>query len=137
MKQGNESLFISPRRREEDDTLCTDLTKKSTVYVEIIFCFYLIFIKTALHKTSLFSGKKKKKRAKQAKTGERSTNSDTNYSIFTVHFRTLCTLLQLEDSHVKKINVLISNKVSFLLMSICVNPINFTHLHKARDEQTS
>lgn len=61
MKQGNESLFISPRRREEDDTLCTDLTKKSTVYVEIIFCFYLIFIKTALHKTSLFSGKKKKK----------------------------------------------------------------------------
>lgn len=80
---------------------------------------------------------KKKKRAKQAKTGERSTNSDTNYSIFTVHFRALCTLLQLEDSHVKKINVLISNKVSFLLMSICVNPINFTHLHKARDEQTS
>jgi len=70
VKQGNESLFISPRRREEDDTLCTDLTKKSTVYVEIIFCFYLIFIKTALHKSSLYSGKKKKEYSKQRQVKE-------------------------------------------------------------------
>lgn len=70
MKQGNESLFISPRRREEDDTLCTDLTKNSTVYVETIFCFYLIFIKTALHKSSLYSGKKKKEYSKQRQVKE-------------------------------------------------------------------
>jgi len=101
VKQGNESLFISPRRREEDDTLCTDLTKKSTVYVEIffLFLFNLYFIKTALYESSSFSEKKEQSKAKA---GERSTNNDTNYNIFPAQFRALGTLVQFKDTHVKK-----------------------------------
>lgn len=64
MSQG---FFISPRRREEDDTRCTDLTRRSTVHVEIfLFLFNLHFIKTVLHESSLFSGKKKRQNKAKA-----------------------------------------------------------------------
>lgn len=100
------SHFLSLQGGEEDDTLCTDLTKKSTVYVEIffLFLFNLYFINTALHESSSFSEKKEQSRAKA---GERSTNNDTNYNIFPVQFRALGTLMQLKDSHVKKKKCLI------------------------------
>lgn len=64
------SHFLSLQGGEEDDTLCIDLTKKSTVYVEIFFCFYLIFTLSTLHCTSHLHSLKKKSKAEQRQVKE-------------------------------------------------------------------
>ena len=102
-----------------------------------LFLFNLYFIKTALYESSSFSEKKEQSKAKA---GERSTNNDTNYNIFPAQFRALGTLVQFKDTHVKKKKVwyvLISRKVSFPLMSVCVSPISITHSQTPGKEQTS
>lgn len=65
-----------------------------------MFCFYSVFIKTALYKSSLFSEKKKIEKKKSKAKQRQMKESLTMIPIFAFQFRALCIIVQLEVSHV-------------------------------------